>query len=144
MVIFQEELKLVQPQTDRQRRIQSSMSSAFNFMYIIFFQCKSYSGHVKVMHNHTSHIQVMQTLVCHCLVHSPPLCSISNSGHCAQGVFEPEFVEWVCLDMQRSSRLHWKPVNIIQASSHSTLQGATAWFSSAQHHSLLFSIIVDF
>jgi len=76
------------------------MSSAF--MYIIFFQCKSYSGHVKAMHNHMSHIQVMQTWVSTVSFISPPLARkcpplgaspglISNSGHCAQGVFEPKW-----------------------------------------------------
>ncbi len=92
-----------------------------------------------------SHIQVILTWVCHCLIRftSTPPCLISNSGHCAQGLFEPEWALFFFLDKQMSSRLYWKPVNIIQASSHSlSREPQRAWCSSAQHNTLLFSSLL--
>lgn len=93
------------------------------------------------MHNHMSHIQVMQTWVClirsvwrgrrwECVACECPPLAPSLVQYQIQAIVPKVCLSgsgrWVYLDMQRSSRLHWNPVNIIQASSHSTMQEATA------------------
>ncbi len=102
----------------------------------LFFQYKSYSGQVKVVHNHMSHIQVMLTWVCHCLIRftSSHPCLISNSGHCAQGLFEPE---WALGLFRHAEELQAALETCQHHSSQQplTVQGATAWCSSAQHFS---------
>ncbi len=92
-----------------------------------------------------SHIQVILTWVCHCLIRftSTPPCLISNSGHCAQGLFEPE---WALFFFRQADELQAVLETCQHHSSQQslTVQGATeslVLFCTTQHSSLFSSLL---